>query len=264
MNARIQNLKILTILISLFILSIPSHSMCPEEQGRQIAKAMQQATSGWGNIKSDMEMVIKSPNGKTSTLQLQSQSLEASGDGDKTKIVFSAPRTVQGTTLLSHSHLNDDDQQWIYIPKSNRVKRIAGKNKSRSFVGSQYSFEDLASFKMDKYRYRFLREEACGESTCSVLISYPEYKGSAYSKIVSWIDKQSRVQKAEYYDRDQELLKTLTIKEYLHIDGQYWQPRLSEMLNHQNGKSTQLSILKIERNIGLSAKDFDKSTLKKS
>ena len=238
--------------------------MCPEEQGRKIAKSMQQATSGWGNIKSDMEMIIQSPNGKTSTMKLQSKSLEIKGDGDKTKIIFSSPHTVKGTTLLSHSHLNESDQQWIYIPKSNRVKRISGKNKSRSFVGSQYSFEDLASFKIDKYRYRFLREEACGQLSCSVLISYPEYKGSAYSKIISWIDDNSRVQKAEYYDLNQELLKTLTVKKYLHIDGKYWQPTMSEMINHKNGKSTQLNILKIERNSGLSVNDFDKSSLKKS
>jgi outer membrane lipoprotein-sorting protein len=197
-------------------------------------------------------------------MQLQSKSLEVDNDGDKTKIVFNSPRTVAGTTLLSHSHFNENDQQWIYIPKSKKIKRIAGKNKSRSFVGSQYSFEDLSSFKVNKYRYRFLREESCGELTCSVVVSYPEYKGSAYSKIISWIDSHSRVNKSEYYDRDQELLKTLTVKKYLQLDGKYWQPSVSEMINHQNGKSTQLNILNIARNSGISADDFEKSSLKKS
>jgi outer membrane lipoprotein-sorting protein len=238
------------------------NAMCPEEQGFKIAQNMQAATEGWGDITSSMQMIIRAANGKENTMSLTSKILEVKGDGDKAMIIFDQPQTVAGTKLLSYSHIKQDDEQFLFVPKTGRMQRIAGKSRSGSFLGSQFSFEDLSSFKLQKYRYRFLREEACTQEQCSVLAIYPEYKGSGYSKMISWIDAQSRVQKVEYYDREDELLKTLTIKKYQKVNDKYWQPVNSEMVNAQNGKSTKLLITDIKMMTGLKASDFDKSLLK--
>jgi outer membrane lipoprotein-sorting protein len=252
-----------TFLMNMVIVSAASvYAMCPEEQGMAIAKAMQAQASGWQDIQSDIEMILRSPNGKENTMVLSSKTLEVKNDGDKTRIEFKQPQSVAGTTLLSHSHLKEDDEQWLFMPKNKRVQRIAGKSKSGAFLGSQYSFEDLSSFKVEKYRYRFLREEPCDTQTCSVLAIYPEYRGSGYSKMIAWIDAVYRIQTVEYYDRDDELLKILTVKEYKKIADKFWQPVHSEVVNQQNGKSTVMVITDIQLATGLTSADFDKSLLK--
>ncbi len=250
------------VLLSLHMFMANVNAMCPEEQGLQIAQAMQASVSGWGDIQSDMEMIIRSPNGKENKMALESKMLEVEGDGDKSLILFKLPQSVAGVKLLSHSHIKADDEQWTFMPKTKKINQIGGKAKSGSFLGSQFSFEDLSSFKIEKYRFRYLRDEKCDIEQCSVLAIYPEYKGSGYSKMVSWIDKQSRVQKIEYYDREDELLKTLTINEYKKIDDKYWQPVSSEMKNNQNNKTTELVISNIRLKTGLQSRDFDKSVLK--
>ena len=66
---------------------------------------------------------------------------------------FVSPADVKGTKFLSYSHIKKDDDQWLYLPALKRVKRIASKNKSGSFMGSEFSYEDLSSFDADKYIY---------------------------------------------------------------------------------------------------------------
>lgn len=250
------------VLLAFMPFSPAVYAMCPEEQGMQIAQTMQASVSGWGDIQSDMEMTIRSPNGKENKMTLESKMLEVPSDGDKSLILFKLPQSVAGVKLLSHSHIKSDDEQWTFMPKTKKINQIGGKAKSGSFLGSQFSFEDLSSFKIEKYRFRYLRDEKCDAEQCSVLAIYPEYKGSGYSKMISWVDQQSRVQKMEYYDREDELLKTLTIMEYKKINDKYWQPVSSEMKNNQNGKSTELRISNIRLKTGLQSRDFDKAVLK--
>ena len=246
-----------------FIASPLLADTCSSDKAQQLALAIEHSSSGWGEIETEMEMIVRSKNGKENKMLLRSQSMEVSKDVDKNRITFTQPRTVAGTSLLSHSGYGQDDRQWMYTPKTKRVKRILGKNRSRAFAGSQFTFEDLSSYKADKYFNRFLRTEACEESQCSVLASYPEYQGSAYSKLISWVDEQNRVIKIDYYDHGGELLKTLTVAEFKKIDDRYWWPMSSHMLNQQNGKATDLNIKDVKLNVGLKESDFKESALKR-
>ncbi|NRB37737.1 MAG: outer membrane lipoprotein-sorting protein [Pseudomonadales bacterium] len=260
-----KNALLKPFLLSCLLAALPVQAnVCPTDKAGAIALAIEHASSGWGEIETQMQMIVRSKNGKENTMSLRSQSLEVDGELNKNKITFILPKSVKGTTLLSHSSAEAGDKQWMYTPKTKRVKRILGKNRSRAFAGSQYNFEDLSSYKADKYFNRFLRTEACGQTQCSVLVSYPEYKGSAYSKMISWVDDQSRVTKIDYYDHGGELLKTLTVSEFKKIDDRYWWPMSSHMLNQQNGKSTDLIIKDVKRDVGLKESDFNENALKRS
>ena len=97
------------------------------------------------------------------------KTLEVANDGDKSLSIFDKPRDVKGTAFLSFSHTKGADDQWLYLPALKRVKRIASRNKSGPFMGSEFSFEDLASFEIGKYTYKFLKEEACALGNCFVV-----------------------------------------------------------------------------------------------
>ena len=89
---------------------------------------------------------------------------------------------MAGTALLSHTKILAADDQWLFLPALQLVKRISSANKSGPFVGSEFAYEDLASQELDKYDYRFLGEQPCGDLTCYVVERVPAYENSGYTK----------------------------------------------------------------------------------
>ncbi len=63
-------------------------------------------------------------------------------------------------------------------------------NKSVPFVGSEFAFEDFTGLELNKYEYRYLKEEACGDMTCDVVERKPLYEHAGYSRqIASYCQK---------------------------------------------------------------------------
>ena len=237
-----------------------------EVRGREIAEEADLRDYGWGDNSSTMRMVLRNRNGDESVRVLRRRALESqgAGAGDKSVITFDAPRDVAGTSLLSHTKILDPDDQWLFLPALKRVKRISSANKSGPFVGSEFAFEDLVSQELDKYDYRFVGEEACGDLECYVVERFPLYENSGYTKQIVWWDKDEyRVQRIDFYDRKDALLKTLVYEGYEQYLGQYWRPSLMAMENHQNGKSTDLVFSEWTFDGGLTESDFTPSRLRR-
>ena len=246
----------------------PSNALegSPEARGLAVAVAVDQRDSGWKDNASSMLMVLRNRSGQESTRQLRRRVLEVmeEGAGDKSVIVFDTPRDIKGTALLSHSRILEADNQWLYLPALKRVKRISSGNKSGPFVGSEFAYEDLVSQEVGKYDYRYLREEPCGDLTCAVVERYPRYERSGYTRQIVWWDvDEYRVQRIEFYDRKDQLLKTLTASGYREYAEHYWRPDRMEMENHQNGKSTELVFKEWKFGTGASDRDFTSSRLRR-
>ncbi|PVZ69794.1 outer membrane lipoprotein-sorting protein [Pelagibaculum spongiae] len=236
----------------------------PQEKGLQIAVAADQHAAGWNDSQSDMKMVLRNAQGKESIRYLKVKALEIPDDGDKSLTIFNQPRDVKGTALLTFSHKEGDDDQWLYLPAVKRVKRIASRNKTGPFMGSEFAYEDMSSQEVDKYDYKYLRDEPCGEWTCYVMERFPKDKNSGYTRQTVWMDQaEYRLVKTEFYDRKKSLLKTLIIKGHQQYKDKFWRPAEMQMQNHQTGKSTVLEISNIKFDNGLSKKDFNKNSLKR-
>ena len=76
-------------------------------------------------------------------------------------------------------------------------------------MNSEFAYEDISSQEVEKYTYKFLREEACEPGTCFVIEQYPVDKYSGYKRQIAWIDTEEyRMWKTEFYNRRDSLLKT--------------------------------------------------------
>ena len=235
-----------------------------EEKGLQIAKAADAYDQGFVDFTANMQMILKNKKGEVSKRQIRIRTLEVDGDGDKSMSIFDEPADVQGTAMLTYSHGLKPDDQWLYLPAIKRVKRINSRNKSGPFMGSEFAFEDLGSQEVEKYSYKYLRDEACEDRQCFVIERIPAYKFSGYTRQQVWLDQQDyRLMKADFYDRKNELLKTLTASDYQQYLGRYWRPGKMEMINHQNGKSTTLEWSDYRFKTGLQDRDFKSQTLKR-
>lgn len=246
-------------------LNTPLLAETPQEKGLRIAQETDARDRGFGDMTADMEMTLKNRAGDTSTRQIRNKTLEVEGDGDKTLSLFDQPADVKGTAMLTFSHGLEPDDQWLYLPALKRVKRIASRNKSGPFMGSEFAFEDLGSQEVEKYTYTYLREEPCGENwTCHVVERIPAYQYSGYSKQIGWVDTQEyRLVKVEFYDRKEDKLKTLIHNGYQEYIGHYWRPDQMVMENHQTGKSTTLNWSNYQFKTGLTKQDFNKNALKR-
>ncbi len=235
------------------------------EKGLAISVEAKARDAGWGDMQAEMKMVLRNRQGEESLREIRMKSLEVQNDGDKSLTVFDQPRDVKGTAFLSFSHPVGADDQWLYLPALKRVKRIASRNKSGPFMGSEFAYEDLTSFEVEKYRYKYLGDEACAGGDCFIVEQYPVDEDSGYTRRVVWIDQaEYRIWKVDFYDRKNDPLKTLTFDNYRQYLGKHWRADNQKMVNHQTGKSTDLLWSNYRFQTGLSDGDFNKNTLKRA
>jgi len=236
-----------------------------EEQGLAIAREADLRDSGYVAYTNDVKMILRNKHGKESIREIRSKTLEVENDGDKSLTIFDRPRDVKGTALLSFTHKEGPDDQWLYLPALKRVKRIASDNKSGPFMGSEFAYEDITSQEVEKYTYKFIRDDTLNDMEVFVFERYPFDKKSGYTRQIIWMDKDNyKERKIEYYDRKNALLKTLVLDEYNLYQDKFYRTHNMYMENHQTGKSTRLLQSNYNFDVELSDRDFDKNSLKRA
>ena len=238
----------------------------PAEKGLAIAIEGDKRGEGFGDSQVELKMVLVDSKGNEAPRDMRVKTLEGVGEnGDKSLMIFDTPIDQKGVAMLTYTHKEKSDDQWLYLPALKRVKKISSKNKSGPFVGSEFAFEDISSQEVEKYTYTYLRDETYDGKACFVVERIPTDKYSGYTKQIAWIDQaEYRALKIEFYDRKKSLLKTLENKDYtLYLD-KFWRPSLSVMQNHQTGKGTRLEYKGYEFKVGLKKREFTKNSLKRA
>jgi len=253
------------VLLAAFALAftVQADAATPEEKGFEIAARADRSDLGFGDSEVELRMILRNAAGQESTRSLRITTLEKPDEsvGDKSLVLFDTPRDIEGTALLSHAKILDPDDQWLYLPALKRVKRISSSNKSGPFVGSEFAFEDFTAIELNKFDYRYVGEEACGDLTCDVVERTPRYENSGYTRQVSWVDQVDfQIRKVEFYDRRGDLLKVLELDDYRNYDG-VWRAHLLSMTNVQTKKQTELVYADYSFGIGLAENDLVKGRL---
>jgi len=258
-------MKSIVINLIAIAIAITTFGQSAEQKGLEIAKAADLRDEGFNNSKVKLTMLLRNQHGQESIREMRNQSLEVDVDGDKSMIIFDSPRDVKGTATLTFTHKVGSDDQWLFLPAINRVKRISSSNKSGPFMGSEFAYEDLSSQEVEKYSYKYIREEKLNGTDTYVVERYPVDEKSGYTKQVAWYNKDNyRLEKVDFYDRKEALLKTLTYSKYqLYLD-KYWRAGQFSMINHQSGKETHLYFNDYEFKVGLDEKDFTQVSLQRA
>ena len=233
-----------------------------EEKGLAIARQADERGNGFKDLQQTLTMTLRTKSGQEATRELRFKVLEVPGDGDKSLTIFDQPKDVEGTALLTFAHKTGDDDIWLFLPALKRVKRIAGSNKSGPFMGSEFAFEDMSSPELEKYKYKFLRDDKFDGRDFSVVEAVPLDRNSGYSRTEVWFDKaELRAEKVDYYNKRGDLLKTQVSSGYKKYLDRYWYADRIEMVNHQSGRSTVLLNKNYQFRNGYSPRDFDQASL---
>jgi hypothetical protein len=233
----------------------------PADKGLRLAREADVANAGWKSERATLTMELINAHGEKTSRKMVIETLEGTSDGDRSKVTFQWPADVKGTKLLTWSHKTGDDDQWLYLPAVKRVKRISSNNKSGSFMGSEFSYEDLGSQEVEKYSYRWLADKKEQGRTCDQIERVPSDKKSGYKRQVLCLDRETRQPlRIDYYDRKNELLKTAVLSDFKK-EGKLWRVGRIDMTNVQTKKRSIL--VWTERKLGakLDATGFESASL---
>ena len=161
-------------------------------------------------------------------------------NSEKSLIKFFRPKNIKGTALLTRSKtVSDIKSQWIYLPAFKSVKQLSSSDKNKSFMGSDFSYSDIAGRKLDQDTHVLVRESDDYFFVESIPV---DSESASYSKIRYIVSKyHNLVAKAIFYDLKGEKLKTLHNKKISLINNVNV-VMTSEMTNHQTKGKTILIV----------------------
>ncbi len=248
------------IAIMLF-LTAPLVGLAAETTGLEVMENVYNRTVG-PRMSAELVMTITNSRGATRERSIVQYSLEGA-ESDKKIMFFTAPADVRDTSFMTWSWDDGrDDDQWIYLPALRRVKRISSDSKNDSFMGSDFTYDDLGERHPSEDRHTIIREETVDGKAAYVVESIPVSPGDAFSRTVTWINKENWVGlKKEYYDGKNRLFKTLIIDNYEKIEG-YWVVTDMTMKDLDRESSTRLAMNDVSFSVDLEEDFFSERQMK--
>jgi outer membrane lipoprotein-sorting protein len=207
-------------------------------------------------------MVVTSKNGSAKEMVIDQYSRDGP-NGSRTMIVFNSPAGQKGTRFLSIENRSGNTDQWIFLPSLGKSRRIASSESGGSFMGTDFSYDDMSLMnrEADDDRHIIVVEETLNGAACYVIQSIPKESNYQYSKTISWVDKaNSRIYKAELYDKKGALVKLLEMSDYRDVQGRDT-PKSTRISTVAAGTSTTIYMDRIEYDMNIPEGVFTTSYL---
>lgn len=254
----LSRVALLTVILSVIFI-LPAEAKA-QDRGEEILKKVEDQTIGSlapADIQAEMVMVIRSAKGEEKKRELLVWTKNNPVGDDWRLMKFLSPADIKDLGLL----VLGEDQMYLYLPEFQRVRRIASHNKKESFVGSDFSYDDLGTSGFSAFFSPKLKSE--DEKTWKLeLLRKPGVK-KQYSKIVMTVDKETGLPvRLELYDDSGELFKVET-QENSRV-GKYWIPIKFAMENVKAKTITTMELKNVKVDQNLSAEIFTERNLKRS
>ena len=209
-----------------------------------------------------MELITAEGKKRTRVLTLLRKN-DPDGRRQRYFLYFHEPGDVRRTAFLVWKYPDKDDDRWIFIPAVNMIRRLAARDSRSSFVGSDFSYEDVSGRDVAADNHTLLREETLGNAACYVVQSTPK-AAADFSKKLSWIDKNSLLPlKEEYYDAQNQLARVFTADRIESVAGKSAYPTATRrtMKNVQSGHRTEVVFESVVYDAGIEADVFSERAL---
>lgn len=236
--------------------SFSFQAIAQELTGREIIEKVYTRPSG-DDMTSNLTMTLINKSGSERVRKIKQFTKEMS-DVEKSIMFFQSPADVKNTSFMSWTYDDDSksDDQWIYLPAIKKTKRISSDSKSDSFMGSDFTYDDLGDRKLDADDHKRLANETIEGIEYYVVESISKDEEYMYSKTKTWIRQDHFIGlKKEFYDEDGELFKILKVKKFEEMDGIIVITN-SEMVNTERNHRTSMVLDNVKINTGISASKF--------
>lgn len=226
----------------LFIPSAPASAQAPSTAEEIADRMLSQDPFGWDEAETTIRMTLIDGAGTKKDRVMESLRRRKGGQLQSV-IRFRSPQEVAGTAFLMMERPKGESEQHIYLPGLKRTRRIVGREREGSFMGSDFSYADFERRDTRDSKQRRLPDEDVGGVKTYVLESVPkDLATSTYSKIETWVRQDNFLPlRIRFYDKSGKLLKTYYTKRIRTMEGR---PVIVEaqMVNKQTGHSTELVV----------------------
>jgi outer membrane lipoprotein-sorting protein len=260
-------------IVLLFALLMPAVGFSAEDalpEGVEIARKVNARPSGEA-VSRSMSMELTDSSGRTRHRTLRSFWKLHPG-GRHIAFFVLAPPDLKGEGYLANDYFDEekDDEYWRYIPRKEKATRIASRQRSQSFLGSDLTLEDIkkeSRVEIHEYSWKTVGEETIDDRACYVVEQTPVSPELAeeigYGRIVSSIDRELWIpRKRVFYKPDLEMLKTVEIKDIRQVSG-IWTAHRFEATAHPSGHRTVLRFEDVDYESGVADSVFTIRTLER-
>lgn len=247
-------------------------SFAAPPSGRDVldqAKHLDDTTRKWTDRTQEMRLTIHDATGKQRQRELEVRTKRVGAGEEKSISFFSAPPEVKGTAFLQWTHDGREDEQWLYLPEFRRTRQISARLRDENFVGTDFTYRDLeilaeiARWSEGEAPATMSGEDTVDGAACWRIELEPRHEGSAYRRIVLWLDKQKLVaRKLDFYDADEVHQKTLSLRDLRDVGAIPTAHRL-EMQTLTKGSRTVVELPRVAYDTGLADELFTQRYLER-
>ncbi|MBX3263356.1 MAG: outer membrane lipoprotein-sorting protein [Labilithrix sp.] len=228
-----------------------------------VAKVVESDPWGLGGAQVAAKAIVTEKGGKRRALVFDAKSRRYAPPLGKSVITFQAPADVAGMKFLQIQNADADDERFLYTPELKRSRRIAGSNRSESFMGTDFSYADLDGRDLRQSSSVLKADETVGKFDCYRVAATPKNGDAVYARIELWVRKDNYVPlKWVMFDKRSQPVKTLVAREIQRHGGR-WFITGSRMTDVTTGRSTELVLEKIDRREDIPLDDFSVRAIEK-
>lgn len=255
------------IALSVIFTAISLVALSEQLTGRQIMDREEKQNKG-NDEYNKMSMKLINDRGQERNRKVEYFRKTDKSDNDKILMRFLEPADVKGVGLLTVEYSERDDDQWLYLPALRKVRRITSSDQGDNFMGTDFTYEDIRSEKLDQHQYSVARSEVIEGHDCYVIEAVPstekQKKESSYSRREIWVRKDIFLTvQTKYYDKKGEYFKVEIRKDIAEVTPNIYRPNLMEMKNLKSGHTTRLGFDERKINKGLNDNIFSERELQK-
>jgi outer membrane lipoprotein-sorting protein len=253
---------LLTAALTLPALTAATAAADAESAGRELAQAVYDAPNG-DDFAARAIMTLTEKGREPRQRQMYTLAVDR-GAGERWSLTrFTSPSDIAGVGLLTKDYPGDNNDQWLYLPALDRVRRVSSSRKGGRFVGSDLYFEDLRDREVSMDRHVYLGKGKVGQLVCKVLESTPvDADNSVYTKRRSWVHPGTLVPlRVDFYQAHSEQpVKRLIARRIKRIQG-YWTVTDSIMQDLESGHQTRIQQTDVRYNQGIPDRLFTSRAL---
>ncbi|HVN84710.1 MAG TPA: outer membrane lipoprotein-sorting protein [Candidatus Binatia bacterium] len=232
-------------------------------------KHLNETTRKWSDRTQHLQLTIVDRRANQRQRELDIYMKKYPDDASRSLVFFQAPAEIKGTGLLQWTNAHKSDEQWLFLPELKRVRQIGGGSKRESFVGTDFSYEDLAivsqivDWSDADAHAALVREDTVDGAPAAVIEFTPAAKDIGYGLIRTWLRRSDSIMlKYEFVDRKGAVAKTLTLTDIRAVGAI---PTAFHMLmdNLQNGSHTAVDFSTVTYDSGLADDVFTQHTLER-
>jgi hypothetical protein len=232
----------------------------------ELAERIAQRAANEGRV-GTMHFLLTNKSGK----QRERIATMAHSDRDESTrllIHFTAPAAIRGTSFVAHQDNNDNSENWLFLPATERVRRIPSSQRSDYFLGTDLTYgdiEDNFKFGLDEWQFDAVsyinRDGRRWPLLSGHAISEEIAREIGYSAFTAVIDPDSLFPvEIDYVDADGVALKRIEVTNQQQIGGT-WTAMTFCVINHQTRHRTDVRFEDMRYVPGLKTSVFDAQAL---